>query len=216
MKYRVFLDFDGTITVNDVGYEMFKKFTGEATETIVKKYRSGLINSYVCLQAECEIWNQNPPVHSEVLRFLNGQLLRPGIKEFLEYLCNSDIKFAVLSEGFDFYISHILNYHKFYNLLVISNQATINGNTIQPIFPYYGKGCGECSNCKGFHISRMCGDGEIAVFIGDGHSDIHAAEKSQIVFARSSLALTLGEKNISFIAYEDFFDIIEYFRNNLV
>jgi len=55
LTYRVFIDFDGTMTAGDVGYELFRNFTHGATESTVAAYRRGKINSLECLSRECAI-----------------------------------------------------------------------------------------------------------------------------------------------------------------
>ena len=80
--YNIFIDFDGTVTRNDVGYEMFRKYTAGKTQPIVDRYRRGEVNSYQCLKTECEIWNQSPPLESEVEVYLTRQQLTPGFIDF--------------------------------------------------------------------------------------------------------------------------------------
>ena len=212
-KYTAFIDFDGTITTRDVGYEMFKKFTAEKTEPIVQRYRRGEVNSYECLKTECEIWNQAPPLEEEVLEFLQEQAIAPGFNEFIGILKRNETRKYILSEGFDFYIDRIMKAGRHFGLERITNKARYEDGLIAPEFPHLGDGCGECSNCKGYHIRRLAGPRESAVFIGDGHSDYHGADAADIVFAKSFLAGSLKKTGRHYFEFADFYDIIDIWNS---
>ena len=211
-RFKVFIDFDGTITVNDVGYELFKKMTDAATEPTVAAYRNGEINSLACLSGECEIWNRKPPDTNKVWKFIDNQPISPGFDRFIEYLRQSNIETKILSEGFDFYIDRILSRCGFDHINRITNKAIFSDGLLSPEFPHFGKGCGQCSNCKGYHIANDSRPDQSIVFIGDGHSDSHAAEKVDILFAKSFLKEYLGDNGRCFFSYNDFVDILDIFQ----
>lgn len=211
-EYAVFIDFDGTITVRDVGYEMFRKFTGEKTEPIVRKYRRGEVNSLECLITECEIWNQEPPPAREVLNHLREQEITSGFEEFIKEIEDQDIRNYILSEGFDFYIDEILRKAGLLHLERVTNRAVYDNGLVQPEFPYLGKGCGECSNCKGYHIRRLADPRSSAVFIGDGHSDFHGSIAADIVFAKSFLGESLKNADRYHFEFADFYDIMDKWK----
>ena len=54
---------------------------------------------------------------------------------------------------------------------------------------------------------NMTGDDEIAVLIGDGFSDVCAANYADIVFAKKSLASYCWKNNITYFDYDDFGDV---------
>lgn len=209
--YGIYIDFDGTITSNDVGYEMFMKFTHAATESLVQSYRLGEINSLKCLSAECDLWNIARPSVDEVHAFLDSQKLRSGFVEFISSLDESGVKSLILSEGFDFYIDRILASNRLTRIERLTNFGHYQNGILAPEFPYRGLGCGECSNCKGYHINRLRPAMSCAVYIGDGHSDLHAARTADIVFARSHLLEFLSKSKRPFIRFDDFFEINDKF-----
>jgi len=206
---RVFVDFDGTITTRDVGYELFKTMTGGATEDIVAEYRQGRISSLHCLSGECEIWNRRPPDPEDVLKFLDRQTISPGFHDFVSYCETENIDITILSEGFDFYIDRILENNGLDHLPKVTNKAVYDDRLLSPDFPYHKDGCGSCSNCKGHHIRSTARDWTANVFIGDGHSDIHAAESADIVFAKSFLAEKLNAGGRFYYEYTDFTGVLE-------
>jgi 2,3-diketo-5-methylthio-1-phosphopentane phosphatase len=210
--YNIFIDFDGTVTTQDVGYRMFKKFTGGKTQPVVDKYRRGDVNSYTCLKAECDIWNQSPPAENEVQAYLIQQKINPGFREFTATLRKENIGHYILSEGFDFYIDRILSSNGFSKLQRITNRARYENCKIIPEFPYMAVGCGECSNCKGYHIRKLTDSKTAAVFIGDGHSDFHGAESADMVFAKSFLKKSLDKIGRNYFEYVNFYDILRIWK----
>ena len=208
-RHMLFIDFDGTITASDVGYELFKKFTSGATEADVQIYRAGKLNSLECLTRECATWNQYAPNSQAVYDHLDNQRLSSGFHEFLGFLEENKLKPIILSEGFDFYIDRVLAFHHLNHLERITNKAVFENNSLRPSFPYFELGCRECSNCKEYHIDRLRPAQMSAIYIGDGHSDLHASRKADIVFAKSHLKDLLVLEHRYFIEYHDFFDIID-------
>jgi len=216
VKYHAFVDFDGTVTAEDVGYNFFKRFTFEKTEDVVRKYRNGEISAIECLKTECDIYNENPAPAKEVREFINSQKLTAGFKQFVEYCQANQIKLTVLSAGFDFYIDRILKNNGLEQLDVYVTPTVLKNGRINPEFIYYDeKVCRQCSNCKGERIKQLAAPDAVSVFIGDGHSDWHGAQNADVVFARSFLARYLDKKNIYYQSYRDFFDIISGFQKLL-
>ncbi len=212
-KYHVFVDFDGTVTESDVGYEFFRKFAQGRAEMIVQKYRRGEISAIECLQGECDIYNEYPAPLNEIKRFIDKQLITPGFIEFVDICERLDIPITVLSAGFDFYIEPILRRHGLDRLQVLCHPTVIKNGRIYPEFIYYDpKTCFSCANCKGARIRELLGADEKAVFIGDGHSDCHGALAADIVFARGFLKELLDARNVPNHVYRDFHDVARILR----
>ena len=213
MKYHVFVDFDGTIARRDVGHDFFDRFTSHRITDVVEKYHKGEIGAKECLAEECEIYNEAPASDSEVADFINAQELTPGFTEFVAFCDQQDIKLTVLSAGFDFYIKPILERHDLADLELICTPAVIEQGRIYPDFIYYDENvCRYCANCKGQRIRELLADGEIPVFIGDGHSDNHGAQAAAVIFAKSFLARYLEEQKLEYFYYNDFFDVLKRFK----
>lgn len=216
MRYHVFCDFDGTITANDVGYEFFKLFANGKAEPIVQKYRAGKASAIECLQTECDIYNENPIELEHVYDFVDKQPITPGIKEFVKFCYSNSIKLTILSAGFDFYIKRILVRLNLNDLELYATPTRIENNKLYPEFVRYDEAvCPRCVDCKGARIRELASGGETSIFIGDGHSDSHGAEQTDIVYAKSFLAEHLDEKRIKYFPFTDFYDIIESFQKEL-
>jgi 2-hydroxy-3-keto-5-methylthiopentenyl-1-phosphate phosphatase len=215
-KIKVFIDFDGTITTSDLGYEMFRHFTSAETEPLVQRYRRGEINSLQCLDGECKIWNRHAPGRAEVQAFIQTYSVTQGFAEFIDLSRRNSIEPLILSEGFDFYIDHFLASKGLTDIAKITNKAVFEDGLLAPEFPHNKLGCDSCSNCKGYHIARLRGPADTVIFIGDGHSDLHGSAASEIVFAKSHLAEILASQGRYYKPFHDFFDIAAIFREIIV
>jgi 2-hydroxy-3-keto-5-methylthiopentenyl-1-phosphate phosphatase len=214
LKYHVFVDFDGTVTVDDVGYNFFKHFTNGRAESVVQSYRKGEVGAVECLQAECDIYNEYPAPARDVRDFIDRQQVSDGFEEFIEYCRANNMKVTILSAGFDFYIKPILGKIDTDGIELYATPTFFKNGRIYPEFIRFDEQiCPRCADCKGQRIKELKSHGETAVFIGDGHSDSHGAEQADIVFAKSFLAEHLKAEGIDYIRFNDFRDIIKSFQN---
>lgn len=216
MRYHVFVDFDGTVTVDDVGYKFFKRFAEERAEPIVQQYRRGEVSALDCLQKECDIYNEYPASAREIKEFIAGQKICGGFKEFVQFCRLHDIKVTILSAGFDFYIKPILTRIGLTDIELFATPTFLKQGRIYPEFIRYDKDvCQRCADCKGQRIRELSDKNALTVFIGDGHSDSHGADQADIVFAKSFLAEYLERERRDYVRYNDFFDIIRFFQVEL-
>ena len=95
-------------------------------------------------------------------------------------------------------------------------QAEFFDRRIYPSFPHYEQGCGFCGTCKGERVKSLSSEGELRVYIGDGLSDRCALGVAVLLFARGDLARLCREKEVDYHPFDDFFDVIKYFRRNLL
>jgi 2-hydroxy-3-keto-5-methylthiopentenyl-1-phosphate phosphatase len=58
-------------------------------------------------------------------------------------------------------------------------------------------------------MARLRGDAPLAIFVGDGLSDRHAAATGAVLFAKSALARFCADASIPFVAYEKLADVAD-------
>lgn len=205
-SFNIFVDFDGTITLNDVGDTLFATFADESWKKAVQDWKDGLISSKECLLRECSI---TKVTRRQLEQFCDCQQIDPHFKEFVQYCKENGYPVTILSDGLDFYIQRILENNGLGFLTVYANKLIFkNENKICPEFPYYGKGCPGCANCKGYHINESRKDGELVVYIGDGLSDRCAVVQADIIFAKDDLRKYCLQKNLPFYDYQNFNDVL--------
>ncbi len=207
-QFKIFLDFDGTITINDVGEEIFKKFVNEEIVAgIVDQLLSGRISARECWERLCEATsgiNKN-----DFDEFINSQQVDRTVHRFVKYCKEKKYDLSILSDGFDYYIEMILRRENLNHLKYYSNRLLFSdkGNLI-PSFPFYNDDCRSSANCKRNHIIENSSDDDYTVFIGDGISDNDAIQYVDFIFAKSDLLKYCEAQRITYFPFKNFDDVI--------
>ncbi len=207
-QFKIFLDFDGTITKNDVGEEIFKKILEvELVNKIVEDLLTNKISSRECWEKLCEpalIKDKN-----EFDNFILSQEIEPTLHHFVDYCDKNRFQLFVLSDGFDYYFEKILKRENLGHLKVFSNKLILNDEgRLTPSFPYYNADCRSSANCKRNHIIENSGEDEYTVFIGDGNSDIDAIQYVDFIFAKDDLLKYCEVQRITYFPFRNFDDVI--------
>ena len=207
--FKIFVDFDGTITKKDVGDAIFWKFCDKKiVNDIIEKLLSDKISARQCWVSLCEA--TKIPGKVELNEFIDAIEIDSGFHEFVEFCNKHKIEFYVLSDGFDYYINRIfkregLEHINFYsNILEITEE-----NTLIPKFPYLDINCQTSANCKRNHIINHSSDDEYTVFIGDGNSDKYTAQFCDFIFAKADLLKFCERERITYFPFDNFNDVIE-------
>ncbi len=209
VNWKVICDFDGTTAQNDVGNLLFRTFADERCFDIVKAWKAGKINSRECLQHECAIASVN---ERQLASFADSQQLDPFFKEFVEYCRSHKIAVGIASDGLDFYIERIARKHGLPAAVEIrANHLVFAGESgIRAEFPYFDSGCGQCGNCKGYHVRQAQADGNRVIYVGDGLSDRCGARAADEVFAKRERDLLkfCHENRLPHHEYDDFGEVL--------
>jgi 2,3-diketo-5-methylthio-1-phosphopentane phosphatase len=210
MRFRFFVDFDGTIAMNDVGNAFFIEF-GTNTDhylAVETAWLRGEISSSDLYNAACKSIRVSP---QRFQKFLASQDIDPSFLAFLEDTRLRGDSTVVLSDGFENYITPIFERFEIRDLEVYANRFTIDreDETIIPHFPFIAHTCGKCANCKGYHVKRLRKSNEITVFIGDGNSDCCGAVVCDYIFAKNDLADYCEANHIEYFPFRDFHDVIK-------
>jgi 2-hydroxy-3-keto-5-methylthiopentenyl-1-phosphate phosphatase len=207
--FKVFVDFDGTITREDIGDALFTKFGNSVT---VKQVIDDLLNDRIsardCWLKLCDSVEYINKL--ELDEFILQIEIDKSFHEFVKYCEKHGFKLFILSDGFDYYIDLILKREKLDHLKVFSNKLIISvNNTLKPAFPYFDSGCTSSANCKRNHIINNSADDEFTVFIGDGNSDKYTVHFCDFIFAKDDLLKYCEKERITFFPFNDFNDVIE-------
>jgi len=215
-NFKIFIDFDGTITQQDVGEQFFLKF-GDADEAykIIKLWLDGKINSK-------ETWIRlaktvNNLDLKELDSFLDEMYIDPHFGEFVKFAEENNFQIVILSDGLDYYINKILQREKFDYIKTYSNKLEFGKNNEMLLsFPYEDEECKDCANCKRNHVINHSGDEEVSIYIGDGYSDVCPAQFCDFIFAKRSLLKYCEKNRISYYPFTTFRDVqkrIEALKN---
>jgi 2-hydroxy-3-keto-5-methylthiopentenyl-1-phosphate phosphatase len=211
MSLKVFADFDGTVTTEDVGNLFFREFGGPVCDVLVRDYREGKLSAVECFRGEVAAMGRVPLAH--VHSFLHARALTPGFSEFVAFCRERSLGLCVLSDGLDFYIEAILAHNGIRDVQFFAHALTVGpadaaGRAEFTIrFPYDDAECDRCACCKRNLMVNRAGESDIIAYIGDGFSDRCAAQYADIVFARGELQRYCQQENISYFLYETFHDV---------
>ncbi|MDH7603367.1 MAG: MtnX-like HAD-IB family phosphatase [Melioribacter sp.] len=208
-NFKIFVDFDGTITKEDIGEVMFLKFgDAQKAKEIVNDWINQKINARQSWELLCKTIN-NLDIN-KFDDFLLSSEIDNSFKKFIEYCAENNYEVRILSDGLDYYINKILSKENLSHLEVYSNKLSFdnNGNLI-PIFPYTDEECKRCANCKRNHVLNFSGDDEFSIYIGDGYSDVCPAQYCDYIFAKKSLLKYCEINRITYFLYSDFNDVIK-------
>lgn len=204
------VDFDGTITQNDVGALIFDTFAREENDGIVTLWLEGQISSRECLERLCQLVNISK---RELEKFVLGQKIDEKFCDFVDLCKCKRFELVILSDGLDFYIELILKKFGLEKLPFYSNVLRFEGNKLKPRFPYFDRGCGNCGNCKRYHLTRLKSRGQKVVYVGDGLSDKCAVREADLVFAKNDLSKFCDAEEIQHYRFGDFGDVIKILRD---
>jgi 2-hydroxy-3-keto-5-methylthiopentenyl-1-phosphate phosphatase len=206
----VLVDFDGTITQNDVGALLFDTFSKRESQKIVSLWLKGEINSRECLKRLCELIKIS---RSELKKFALSQKIDEKFPDFVDLCKREKLKLVILSDGLDFYIKLILEKFGLEKLPFYSNILRFEGRKLKPEFPYFDRGCGNCGNCKKYHLKSLKGREQKVVYIGDGLSDKCAVREADFVFAKNDLRKFCVKEDVEHYPFRNFKDVIGIFHD---
>lgn len=207
-KLKVFVDFDGTITDQDVGEAIFRKFGDETiTQAVVDNLLIGKITARKCWDLLFSSIDKVDKIDFD--SFIDEMKIDPTFVNFCSYCSENKIEIFVLSDGFDYYIHRILNRNSINNLKIFANHLIINEeNKLIPSYPYFDIDFETSANCKRNHILNNTADDDYTVYIGDGNSDKYSTEYCDLIFAKGDLLKHCEKSRISYFPFNSFDDVI--------
>lgn len=207
---RFFIDFDGTISKNDVVDLILERFGMRQWTDIERLWLEGKIGSRECLSRQMDLVSAREEDFSALI---NEVEIDPAFVSFLARAKNLNVPVTIVSDGFDIVIGSILKRalskdpELLSNLPVYSNKLIRSANGYKAQFPE-GPLCEHaCANCKPRVIRALSKEGEKIIFVGDGLSDRFAAAEAHLTFAKSKLLKFCQEKKIAHRPYQDFREI---------
>ena len=218
LKYKkrpvVACDFDGTISIGDVSYQMLENFSHGGWEDIDAKYISGEIGSR---EAFSRILERLFATKKELEQYVPELMtIDPGFPEFYRAMKERGIDVVIISDGFAFYINILLEREGLSDIPVYANDIEdgLDGK-LKPLFPHHNDECDRCGNCKRGVIEDLRNTYDYIVYVGDGYSDRCPAEDADILFAKKYLYRFAAKRKIPTFHFNDFFDVLRGFTKNI-
>ncbi len=206
----VFVDFDGTVTREDIGDRLFIDFGEfEPWHSMLKDGRMNIRDYWYKVTASLDSKLTLEQIADYALQFE----IDPYFKRFADYCMQQGYNLRIVSDGFDAYIVPIMHKLGLDDIPLSINKLHKGDKGFYPEFPGASESC-DClsASCKRNAILVNSAPDDIIVFVGDGYSDYCAAEHSDIVFAKKHLAAYCNKHRIPHYPWSNFFDVMRLMR----
>ena len=199
-------DFDGTITIEDASFAILDTYVPDKWRPFFEEYQQGKMtvgefNStvFAMVRADKEI----------LLKLIREKVsVREGFTEFIEYCRLKDYRFAIVSNGLDFYIKDILERTGFNDAEVHASNTvfTENGLLVRHRGP---DGNYLDEDVKAAFTDYYLAQDYRIIYLGDGRSDVLPASKSHYVFATGSMIGYCNSEKLSCTPFTDFHQVVK-------
>jgi 2,3-diketo-5-methylthio-1-phosphopentane phosphatase len=201
----VLVDFDGTIARLDLSDEVMRRYADlDAWAPLEGAYLSGEIGSRTLLSRQAAI------LHGETERIATmteGEDLDPAFRPFVDELRARGALVEVVSDGFGFFVRPSLERLGLGDLPVYTARTSFPPGRVEIDFPDGHPACRVCGTCKRQRILLHQAAGDYTVFVGDGFSDLYAANHADLVFAKDHLAAICADRGWPYRDWTTFDDI---------
>jgi len=207
-RLALVIDFDGTITTEDVGLQIITEFGLAGWDEGIVRYRSGEFGSRELHEWEAAYLSSAQESDMQDFAREKGEI-RPGFKELIAYARSHDIPLEIASSGWSFYIDAILGKFELTEVPYISAKADFTLGDVAVFAPSpRATLCDINGICKCDRVRPLQSDDYKVVFIGDGLSDFCVSEQADVIFATRSLRKHCEDNQIEFTPFEDFHDVL--------
>lgn len=201
----VFCDFDGTITTKDTFISVLEKFTPEAAEILLPI----IFRREISLKEGIhKTLGSIPAIHyAEIIEFISHQPIRPGLKEFIDFLNNAGVPFVIISGGLTAMVEAVLERQGLMDKVAAIYAGEVD-TSAELLRPYSTLESETEFIAKAKVMTQYDASEKIA--IGDSVTDINMSLTADLVFARDRLMQYLDQENKPYIPWSDFFEIKNY------
>ncbi|RPJ10842.1 MAG: HAD family hydrolase [Deltaproteobacteria bacterium] len=208
MKVVILCDFDGTISVTDMGYLLLNRFSRGDWEAIDQAFCAGKIGSR---EAYSRIAGIVRGKEEDILRFIQDHSeIDPHFVSFYRHCKARGIDVKIVSDGLDFYIRTLLALHNLSEIPYYANDALCLGDEgLHISFPFFNEECGLCGTCKKRLVQIHREQYETVLFAGNGLSDRCGAREADFVFAKDSLYAHCVAQDIPCRFFESFGEVLQ-------
>ena len=202
----VFLDFDGTITMQDATDAVLEAFADPRWLDVEAEWKDGRIGSRDCLMRQVAMVNATP---AQLNALLDEIEVDAGLVPLLAACAARRFPVHIVSDGFDYCIRRILARPALtlapylMRMEIVSSHLEWTGGRWAASFPFAAASCTHgCGTCKPATMARLNPEGRPAIFIGEGLSDRFAARCATRVFAKHALASYCDREGIGYVSYD--------------
>ncbi len=207
-------DFDGTITKKDTINDFLEKFADKKWLEIEDDWVAGKVPTCDAMRMQFGlIKNMTREVFD---RFFETVEIDDYFEKFYKLCKQKNIKVVIVSDGFEYFIRRVLSKYGINDIEIYSNHFEFNDGNFIMEFPYKNDECQRgAGTCKCSFIQKFKKFYKTVIYVGDGASDFCPASKADFLFAKKKLLEYCKKKNIVYVKYSDFNEVIKHdiFKN---
>jgi 2-hydroxy-3-keto-5-methylthiopentenyl-1-phosphate phosphatase len=201
-RIRVFVDFDGTISLGDTTDLILERFADSAWKTVEADWVAGRIGSRECLARQIDLVRASPQALDA---FLHGAAIDPHFPDFVALCRKFGLQVSVISDGLDRVVTTMLARAGIDIPIVANHLEWLGGERWRLGFPHARDDCrAAAGNCKCAALTAE--PATLRVLVGDGRSDFCAAQTADLVIAKGDLAEHCRRGDLACVAFGNFSD----------
>ncbi len=191
-------DFDGTITLRDVGDHLLLHYGFADKKTIEASYSLRVRVEDFMRRAFAGVRLSEKTIADFVMEKVKA---RPGFADFAPFCARAGVPLEIVSGGVDLYAGPFLRKHGV-KVRSFFGRARLVGGGIKITYPFLRRSA--LSSFKASRVLRFRKAGYKVVFFGDGPNDLKAARLAHKVYAAGRLYKLCRERGIPVSRLTDF------------
>jgi 2-hydroxy-3-keto-5-methylthiopentenyl-1-phosphate phosphatase len=208
MKTAVQLDFDGTVTEEDVSFLLLDAYIGPRWREYLKDYTSGRVPVGVFNKRVFGMMKADEKTMTDLVLNSDRVKIRPGLREYVDYCSRKGIRNVIVSNGLVFYIKAILKKLGLDGFEVYAARSRFYPGGME--VAYIGPDGTEMEvGFKEAYTRLLKNDGYDVIYVGNGASDIYSARQASHVFAVDELLQRCRREKVPCLPFNDFYDIVK-------
>lgn len=207
-KIAVQIDFDGTVTTEDVSFLLLDTYVGPAWREYLNQYSSGKITVGAFNKKVFGMIKADRKTMTDFVLNSPRVKIRLGFMELIEYCKNRGYKTVIVSNGLMFYIEALLKKMGIRGLEIHAAENVFfeDGMKVRYVGP---DGKEIDTDFKKAYTETLYRQGYKVIYIGNGTSDIYPARLATRVFACDDLLQACTGENLKHHPFHDFYDVIK-------
>lgn len=199
-------DFDGTVTIGDVSFQILDEFTGTGWRQLFEEY----------MQGKMSVNRFNAAVFAKVRadketleRFVRQKaVIRPGLSELLQTCRERDFRFVIVSNGMMFYIDAIF---KMLGVDGVEFAAAHSNFKSDGLEAWYEGPDGQPieDGFKEAYTRDFLKQGYRIIYIGNGASDFAPASLCSYIFSIDNLTESCQKAGVAHTPFTDLHEVAQ-------
>ena len=199
-------DFDGTVTIGDVSFQILDEFTGDGWRQLFDEYMQGKMSVN---RFNATVFSKVKADRTTLERFVREKVvIRPGLAELLDICRERDYRFVIVSNGMMFYIETILKMLGMNDVEFTAARANFKPGSIEA---WYEDPDGKPveDGFKEAYTRHFLKQGYRIVYIGNGSSDFPPASLCSHIFSIDNLTERCKEAGVAYTPFTDLHEVVQ-------